>query len=260
MGRDGQVVRGDLERAVQGPGRERSSLSLSRDEEQRLRRRIYGWASRRLGLSGDDFEDMYQAAWLAVTESSAKAATRSLEHHLRWALERRWYNELRRRERRRWTSLDEVAEAQLTGPVDTQPSEYVERLETARHLLEAVDVLTERQWRLLLLADICGERPAQVQAALGLSERTYRREHAAALASITIRLGELLEGVWCQDHANLITAFATGRATGKDRQAAARHLRNCVACQRAVIEHKRDVSPGSPGGAIEMAAFGSSGD
>ncbi len=219
-------------------GGETSIFSLSGVEEQRLRRRLRGWAQHRLGLGEDYFDDMYQAAWLAVTESNCKEATRSLEHHLRWALERRWYNELRRRERRPTTSLDEVAEAQLRAPAQTDPCEQVERLEATRYLLEAFDGLTERQWRLVLLVDLWGDRPAEVQAALAISARTYRREHTAALANITIRVGELLEGVWCEDHAELMAAFATGHATDEETQGAQRHLSNCLACRRTVIDHR----------------------
>ncbi len=240
MGRDGQVAHAHLERAVGRTGGERSSLSLSREEEQRLRRRMCAWAYRRLGISGDDFDDMYQAAWdVVVLESSRKGPPRSLEAALRWGLEHRWIDELRRRARRPTTSLDEVSEAQLTAPADTQPSERVERLEAARHLLEAVEDLTARQWRILLLADLWELRPAKVQAALGISARTYRRDHAAALASIATRMGELLNGAWCRRHANLMAAYATGSTTGKDSRAAQRHLTNCLTCKRAVIEHRR---------------------
>lgn len=249
------------------PGDETSPFRLSCQDEQRLRRRLRGWAQHRLRLGGDDFEDMYQTAWYVVLENSRTGTTRSLEHALRWALQCRWTDELRRRGCRPTTPLERVPEAQLTTPAGTDPSEQVERLEAARYLLEAVEGLTERQRRLLLLADLWGLRPAKVQAALGISARTYRRDHAAALASITARMGELLEGAWCRRHADLMTAYATGHASGRERQAARRHLSNCLACRRTVIEHRcsstanaTSTASGSARPAIEMAASGLRGD
>ena len=212
------------------------AIVVSADQERALRRRLRGWAHNKLGLRGEDFEDMYQAGWRALLELQRTGPTHSLEHALRWAIQQRWRNELRRRARRPTVHLDSSDHPSLVAP--DEPADRVERLEEARCLLEAARRLTDRQWQVLLLADICELGPAEVSARLGISPRTYRREHASALSAITAYLEKLSEGDWCAEHRELLASHERGQATSQETQIVRRHLTNCLACRRELTAQR----------------------
>jgi len=60
-------------------------------------------------------------------------------------------------------------------------------------LFGAVAELTERQRQIMLIADVAGLGPKEVQQRLGISDRTYQRDHAATLQAIATHLSGLLE-------------------------------------------------------------------
>ena len=219
-------------RSQPADGADGSPLLVSGEQERALRGRLRGWAHGRLGLNGEDFEDMYQAGWRALLELERSGPTHSLEHALRWAIGHRWRNELRRRARRPTVYLDTSDHPSLVAPDETP--ERVVHLEEARYLLEAANGLSERHWQVLLLADVCELAPAEVSAILNISLRTYRREHACALSAITARLEEISGGGWCADHRELLATHEGGRTAPRQAQIVRWHLSNCLTCRRAL--------------------------
>ena len=233
-----------------GTGKASPALDISVEQEGRLRRRLYVWARDDLGLSAEDFGDMYQSAWCALRRLQQSASTYgSLELSLRQLLEWRWGHELRRRERRATVPLETIDEDAMLD-VHQNPVDRVERLQDARYLLEAVSALTDRQRQILLLADVWELRPADVATRLGLSPRTYRREHTRALAAVTAHLGQLLDGDWCERHRPLLTLYVHGRTTPEQHQLITRHLANCLTCRRDLANQRCEHSAPAPAGAV----------
>jgi DNA-directed RNA polymerase specialized sigma24 family protein len=178
-------------------------------QERTLRRRLGRWSRCDRGVSAEDFDDAYQDAWCKVLEGERKGrATRNREGALRWALSTTWLNEQRRRRRHPAVALDSAPKAALVAPPTADPLEHVELLESARYLFQAVGAITDRQWQIVLLADVFGLRPADVRSRLSLGKRTYERDHARALQTLGARLGELLEGHRDQDRGSTQASIA----------------------------------------------------
>lgn len=212
------------------------AIVLSAEQERALRRRLRGWAHSKLGLRGEDFEDMYQAGWRVLLELQSTGPTHSVEHALRWAIEQRWRNELRRRARRPTVHLDTSDHPSLVAREET--ADRVELLEEARLLLEAAKSLTDRQWQILLLANICELGPGEISARLGISPRTYRRQRASALSAITAQVEKLSEGDWCEEHRELLAGHGRGQATSHEAQWVRWHVTNCLACRRELAAQR----------------------
>lgn len=217
-----------------------SALRLSPAQEQVLQRRLKSWARTHMQLPESEFDDLYQGGWRKLLEKAQRTGpTRNLEGALRWGILNTWREECRRRRRHPVAALDDAPEAALMGSEHASPSAYIERLEAARYLFEAVGSLTERQRMIVLLADVWDVRPGEVCAELGVSERTYQRDHARALAVIASHVAALLNGDWCAQHRALMVAYARGRSGGGDAQAARRHLANCSSCRALVAAVRR---------------------
>lgn len=214
-----------------------SPLRLDPLVERELRTRLRRWWRGRLRVPDREFDDAYQAAWRKLLETERRGRpTRNLEHALRWNLRNAWLEECRRRRRRPAIALEDATEAALAASATAapDPGEFVERLEAARYLFEAIGTLTERQRRILLLRDVCGLKPGEVCRLLAISGSTERHEHAAAVRQACARVGELIDGRWCAQHRDLLVAYAARRATTAQIHAAQRHLRNCAGCRRRV--------------------------
>jgi len=178
------------EAGTPAPPRAGAYEQLDGVDERALRRRLGGRARGR-GVPTDDFEDALQEAWCKLLATARRGRPiRNLEHGLRWNVGNAWKEEARRRHRRPTVNLDSAAASRLLACPDADPYEQLERLEAARLALEAVSGLTERQRQIVLLADIWGRRPSQVWTELGLSERTYQREHSLALRLIAAHVSE----------------------------------------------------------------------
>jgi RNA polymerase sigma factor (sigma-70 family) len=205
---------------------------LSADEEDALRRRLARWAGRCLGVSRADFEDAYQDAWCKLLKAERNGRpTRNREHALRWAVHNSWLEELRKRRRRPAVGLDSAPESALVANGAADPAERAELLEATRYLFEAAGAVSDRQWEIFLLADVCGLRPREIQQRLEIGERLYQHDHACALQAIGGRLGELLGGESCERHRELLEGSAACQATPVHERRAQRHLRNCSACR-----------------------------
>jgi len=172
-------------------GRDRTATLDPRDE-RRLRARLNDWSRSRHGVGVEDFDDVYQDAWCKLLETERNGRpTRNREAALRWALANSWLEELRRRRRRPTIALDQAPA--LVAPEAAGPGHHAELLEAARCVFGAIHELNRRQRQIMLLADVFGLRPRDVQERLRISERTYQRDHAGALQAVGARLGELLE-------------------------------------------------------------------
>jgi RNA polymerase sigma factor (sigma-70 family) len=206
---------------------------LSTGEESELRRRLTRWAGRCLGLPEADFDDAYQDAWCKLLKAERNGRpTRNREHALRWAVHNSWLEELRKRRRRPAVGLDSAPESALIANAAADPAERAELLEATRYLFEAMGAVSDRQWQIVLLADVLGLRSREIQQRLGISERLYQLDHACALRAIGGRLGELLAGDWCEHHRELLETHAAGETSPSQEWQARRHLRNCSACRR----------------------------
>jgi RNA polymerase sigma factor (sigma-70 family) len=149
-------------------------LTISDAGERELRRRLATWADRTLSLPASDFPDAYQCAWRKLlTAERAGRQTRNLEHALRWAIRNSWLEELRRRRRRPAVPLEDA--------LICDPRDELERLERLRSLVAAMVPLGPRTARVLLLRELVGLAPDEVCAAVGITRRTYRAEHARAV-------------------------------------------------------------------------------
>jgi RNA polymerase sigma factor (sigma-70 family) len=180
---------------------------LDPSEERALRRRLGRWSCFHRGVSPQDFDDVYQDAWVKLLKGEREGRrTRNREGALRWGVHNSWLEELRKRRRRPAVTLDAAPEAALVADGAADPAERAELLEAARHLLESVRVVTDRQWQIFLLADIFGLRPRETQQRLGISERLYQLDHARVLQAIGGRLGELMACDWCERHRELLDA------------------------------------------------------
>jgi RNA polymerase sigma factor (sigma-70 family) len=206
---------------------------LSTREEDELRRRLTRWAARCLGVPSADFEDTYQDAWCKLLKAERNGRpTRNREHALRWAVRNSWLEELRKRRRRPAVALDSAPESAMVANRAADPAERAELLEATRYLFEAVGAVSDRQWRIFLLADVFGLRPREIQQRLEISERLYQLDHVRALQAIGGRMAELLAGEWCERDRELRETHAACQGTAIHERRAQRHLRNCSACRR----------------------------
>jgi RNA polymerase sigma factor (sigma-70 family) len=227
------------ETAPTGRSPGRAGAQLDPGAERALRRRLGSWSRFHRGISPQEFDDVYQDAWCKLLEAERRGRpTRNREGALRWALRNSWLDELRRRRRRPAVDLDSAPEAALVADGAADPAERVELREAARYLFEAVEAVTERQWRIFLLADVFGLRPREIQQRLRIGERVYQVDHARALQAIAGRLGELVAGDWCEQHRDPLDAHAAGAASPSQERQARRHLRNCPACRRRLAAHR----------------------
>jgi RNA polymerase sigma factor (sigma-70 family) len=166
---------------------------LTPAEERALRRDLAAWSRRFLGLTADEFDDVYQGAWRKLREVEVRGQqTRNLNHALRWNMRNCWLEECRRRRRHPTAVLDDCSDALLARHVAPDVAEEAERLEVARDLLVAVGAMTERRRQVLLLRDVWGLSRDEVCEAVGISRRTYKDEHAAALHHLFDRLSATL--------------------------------------------------------------------
>lgn len=186
--------------------------ALTPSEERALRRDLSSWARRFLGLSDSDFDDVYQGAWRKVRELERQGRpTRNLNHALRWNMRNCWLEECRRRRRHPTMALDDCTDAALLQHAAPDVADEVERLEEAAYLLRAVGGMPDRRRRVLLLRDVWGLSSDEVCRVTGISERTYRRERAAALQQLFDELAATIHGA-PSAAAGTLTSVATRAA------------------------------------------------
>jgi RNA polymerase sigma factor (sigma-70 family) len=167
---------------------------LNPRDERALRGRLARWSRFVRGISAQDFDDIYQDAWCKLLKRERDGCPiRHPEGALRRAISYSSLEELRRRRRRPTVALDSAPERLLTAPDAIEPAERAEVLETTRYVFETVRALSERDLQIVLLADLFGLRPAEIETRLGISERTYQRHHAAARQAIRNTVGKLLD-------------------------------------------------------------------
>lgn len=155
-------------------------LELDVQEERTLRGRLGRWSRAHGGVAAQEFDDLYQDAWCRLLVGHRHGhRPRSVEGVLRWALRNAVIDEQRRQSRRQVVPLEAAPPEALTAG-DGDPAERVELLEATRQLLQGFTAVTERQREIVLLADLGDVAPAEVQRRLGISARTYRRDHASA--------------------------------------------------------------------------------
>jgi RNA polymerase sigma factor (sigma-70 family) len=208
---------------------------LAATEEAQLRRRLFRWARRFLGLPEAEFADAYQGAWRTLLESRHRGRpVRNLEHALRWEIHNCWVQECRRRRRHPTVPVEECAPDEFRDQIGPDPAEEIERLEAARQLFRAARSTDELSWRIVLLRDIWGLSRAEVRDTLGITRHTYRSKHAGAMITIYGQLAPVLAERECADRNQALRAVAAGTATGVERHKVERHTRHCASCRRVL--------------------------
>src|SRR4051812_47149751 len=195
-------------------------------------------------LSDPDLEDAYQSAWLSVVRTDSEV--RDVEDYVYAAMRSQGLMELRRRRRRPVARLGESVESagddEWADPVDEMAVSPEERAETvvmadwARDLLEE---LSPRQRSVVVLRWGWGLSRREIGAALGISEKSVKRDLESAGRRLSEIVAELRGGRWCDRRRSVVTAYAFGLLSKTRAARAEAHLRACPGCREFVQELRR---------------------
>jgi DNA-directed RNA polymerase specialized sigma24 family protein len=158
----------------------------------------------------------------------------------------KWKMELRSRRRHPTVPLDGGRELpenrglqrEASSPPPDDQIGFQERVRLALELIESLSDARRRQVLKLRLA--CGLSAAEVQRAMGVTERTYRRLLTEAMHDIDLKLELVEQGRWCADRREVIVAYTEGRANEDEAAQARRHLHSCPACRQTYGQRRRE--------------------
>jgi RNA polymerase sigma factor (sigma-70 family) len=119
-------------------------------------------------------------------------------------------------------------------PTDPDPGRLPDELaaadmESAR-VREIVEELPDPKREIVKLRFFLERTPDEIQRALGISERVYRRHLERAVRYIHKRYERVREGSFCDDRRSMILAFVRGIAGPGRARAARAHLATCPSC------------------------------
>jgi len=143
-------------------------------------------------------------------------------------------DEGKRAERRMTTTLDDTAAA--LPDADRRPEERVAASMAAAPLREIVAELPARQQAIVKLRFFHDRSPGEIQALLGMTERTYRRQLERAMRKVAETYALVESGAWCESRRSLIAEFVAGTADPGRARLARAHLRECPGCARIAAE------------------------
>lgn len=133
----------------------------------------------RLAHTAVEFEDLYQAAWVAVITSIRKGvAVRNPKWFLIGTILNTWKMELRRRSRNPVGSLESAENAKVVErEASSEPSPLERQLAAERAVttVSALESLDPRRRDVLRMRMMLGMKPKDIMQRLGLTERQYRR-------------------------------------------------------------------------------------
>jgi RNA polymerase sigma factor (sigma-70 family) len=232
----------------QGGGPETTAEVLARNYRQ-LRGGQCRSLSRRLGLTTEEFDELYQEAWQEVARR-VQAGERILNYRgfVTQVMINKWKMELRGRRRHPALPLERASDvpdgSRLRGasPIP-QPDEQVGAQERVLLALELIGSVSDDRRRKVLELRLAGDMSAtEVQVAMGVTERTYRRLLTEAMYDIDAQLELVEQGRWCENRRELIIAYAEGRASADEAAQAKRHLGTCPPCRRVFASSRRDAT------------------
>lgn len=155
-----------------------------RELHRSLRHRLRG-----LALADGEYDELYQEAWLEVVKrSNAGQAIHDLRAFLLGVMVNRWRMEARRRHRNPAGPLHDRANEveDRAAPVSYR---VITREEARRGIAAITRLRDPRRRRVLELRLVAEMSPAEIQQAMGISERTYRRLLTEAMRDINVQLG-----------------------------------------------------------------------
>lgn len=205
--------------------------------------------SRRLGLTTAEFDELYQEAWQEVARrAQAGERIHNYRAFVTQVMINKWKMELRGRRRHPALPLERAADvpdgSRLRGasPIP-QPDEQVDVQERVLLALELIGSVSDDRRRKVLELRLAGDMSAtEVQVAMGVTERTYRRLLTEAMHDIDDQLELVEQGRWCENRRGIIVAYAEGRASEDEAAQAKRHLRVCPPCRRVFAAWRRDTA------------------
>ena len=181
-------------------------------------------------------EDIYASAWLGTLRSLARRHSALSDEEIRryvfTAVARQASKELRRRQRRPISPLENADAVRDGGSLPDERADQREQSQITRDLLVS---LPRRRRAVLMLRYGWGLEPRQVCELIdGLSPRAYRKEITRGLDQLADQLRALEKGEWCADREPVLKAFAAGIADVEERRQAEHHLAHCRQCARFV--------------------------
>jgi hypothetical protein len=102
-------------------------------------------------------------------------------------------------------------------------------------LRELVDGLSPRRAAVIKLRFWLGLTPDQIQTALGISERTYRKEVERAYRELAAGVRLVREGRFCDTRRGAVLAYMAGTAEPRRAAEARVHLDSCAACRQMAV-------------------------
>lgn len=228
------------------PGRSLSGPPDSESEWERRSARLFeelrgpatGMVRRAFGRTFDQHavEDIYASAWLgtlrALARRHAALSDEEIRRYVFTAVARQASKELRRRQRRPISPLENADAVRDAGSLPDERADQREQSQITRDLLVS---LPRRRRAVLMLRYGWGLEPRQVCELIdGLSPRAYRKEITRGLDQLADRIRALEKGEWCADREPILKAFAAGIADVEERRQAEHHLAHCRQCARFV--------------------------
>ena len=188
-----------------------------------------------------DREALYHDAYASMLELERDGRLdpptmhpRQLRAYLAKAAVRKALDERKRAENRLTVPLGPAAE---NRPDPARPlEERVVGALDAGAIRELVAELGARQRAVLQLRFALELDPAEIQAALGISARAYRKDLERAVRHLARRYELVRNGRWCESRRSLILAYVTGVAGPRRALEARAHLAACPGCARMAGE------------------------
>ena len=221
-----------------------AALTTDRYEEQRAA--VHAHLRARFGQLFDegDRDDLLHDAFLAVVDKHERGEVIENETALLKTIAfRRGRDRLRGRHS---DPCDPIAGA-LALVVDDGPDadERVQVQLEAELCREVIAALKDRQRKMLRLRLDWGLPAAEVQRALGMTQRTYERQMTRALKRVAEIVGEIQDGTWSQKQLDLLMAVEAGTATADEIATAQRLVENDPHC-RALLRRLRGAAAVMP--------------
>jgi RNA polymerase sigma factor (sigma-70 family) len=192
-------------------------------------------------LADDEREAIYHDAYATLLEKDREGTLdvermhdRQVRSYLMTAAIYRGLHEGKRHERKR---TKPEADAGVLTPDPTLPvEERVAAASEAAPIREILEELPERRRALIKLRFWLDRSPDEIQAFLGISERTYRKEIERAFRQLAERFQLVREGRWCEERRSVVLAYVAGVAAPRRAKQARMHLESCPACSRMAAE------------------------
>jgi RNA polymerase sigma factor (sigma-70 family) len=214
------------ERAVRG-GYERLKPSVLATLERKLR-------NVGLRVERGDLEDFYNLAWHALYERLRDGA--SVSNPAGFIVEiayRRAIDDHRRSQL--------VPTSAAVAPERAAEPDLAARMDDSARLAQLFgdlrNRLDRRERAAVSLCYLRGYSRSEVAYVLGVDRRRIEKIMDGATRKLAVAVQEIASGMWCENHASLVRAFALGLLDpgGERHRLALAHLRICPPCRHQVL-------------------------